>query len=85
MHGVVEIVPQPVRTCTNAPAGLVAWWRAEANTDDSAGTNDHPHHKSAWFCHGDIIPVGMKVTKRGGEVEGVVDASFARAAVAKAS
>lgn len=25
------------------------------------GTNDHVHQKSAWFCHGDIIPDGIEV------------------------
>ncbi len=22
-------------------------------------SKDHPHHKSGWFCHGDVIPEGM--------------------------
>src|SRR5262249_42289067 len=26
-------------TCTNAPSGLVSWWRAENSTNDSAGAN----------------------------------------------
>ncbi len=24
-------------------------------------TKDHPHQKSAWFCHGDVIPEGVTV------------------------
>src|SRR5579862_1416242 len=27
-------------SCTTAPSGLVGWWRAEANANDSAGTNN---------------------------------------------
>src|SRR5690242_18094180 len=25
------------------------------------GSTDHPHQKSAWFCHGDVIPEGMEI------------------------
>lgn len=27
-------------------------------------TVDHPHQKSAWFCHGDIIPEGIELKTR---------------------
>ena len=23
------------------------------------GTDDHVHHKSVWFCHGDVVPEGV--------------------------
>src|SRR5438876_533526 len=23
------------------------------------GPSDHVHHRSAWFCHGDVIPEGL--------------------------
>src|SRR5438874_4660547 len=26
--------------------------------------NDHPHQKSAWWCHGDIIPEGLELKKK---------------------
>jgi hypothetical protein len=26
-------------------------------------TTDHPHQKSAWFCHGDVIPEGLDLSK----------------------
>jgi hypothetical protein len=32
---------------------------------------DHPHQKSAWFCHGDIIPEGMPLAHKVQGVEGV--------------
>jgi len=22
---------------------------------------DHPHQKSAWFCHGDVVPEGIEL------------------------
>lgn len=25
------------------------------------GSNDHIHHKSVWFCHGDVIPEGLEL------------------------
>jgi hypothetical protein len=35
-------------------------------------TTDHVHQKSAWFCHGDVIPEGLKVVPSGDKhVKGV--------------
>jgi hypothetical protein len=35
------------------------------------GSNDHIHHKSVWFCHGDVIPeglaLGIKSTEKTGK------------------
>jgi hypothetical protein len=31
------------------------------------GSNDHPHHKSVWFCHGDVVPEGMSSTVKSNE------------------
>lgn len=28
------------------------------------GTKDHLHHKSVWFCHGDVIPEGIELKIR---------------------
>src|SRR3954452_18335805 len=35
------------------------------------GPSDHKHHRSAWFCHGDVIPEGLKVKKHFKHVDGV--------------
>jgi hypothetical protein len=32
---------------------------------------DHPHQKSAWFCHGDVIPEGIELKSKIKGVEGV--------------
>jgi hypothetical protein len=35
------------------------------------GSIDHPHQKSAWFTHGDVIPEGMELKRKVKGVEGV--------------
>jgi hypothetical protein len=35
------------------------------------GSTDHPHQKSAWFCHGDVIPEGLALRDKIKGVEGV--------------
>ncbi len=34
-------------------------------------TSDHPHQKSAWFCHGDVIPEGIELKQKIKGVKGV--------------
>jgi methane monooxygenase PmoA-like len=38
---------------------------------EASKLNDHPHQKSAWWCHGDIIPEGLELKSRIKGVEGV--------------
>lgn len=55
----------------NAPGGIVLtrdWPMRRAATGE---TTDHPHQKSAWFCHGDVIPEGMVILSRPKGVRGV--------------
>jgi hypothetical protein len=35
------------------------------------GSTDHPHQKSAWFCHGDVIPLDIPIKHKSPGVEGV--------------
>ncbi len=35
------------------------------------GSDDHVHQKSAWFCHGDVIPEGIELKQKVKGVEGV--------------
>jgi hypothetical protein len=35
------------------------------------GSKDHIHQKSAWFCHGDVIPEGLSLKSREHGVDGV--------------
>jgi hypothetical protein len=39
----------------------------------AGGSTDHPHQKSAWFCHGDVIPEGMTLAAR---IKGVAGVDF---------
>ncbi len=37
------------------------------------GSTDHPHQKSVWFCHGDVIPEGIELKDK---VKGVAGVDF---------
>jgi hypothetical protein len=55
----------------NAPGGVPltrAWPMVKAET---AETTDHVHQKSAWFCHGDVIPEGVEIKDKIKGVKGV--------------
>ena len=57
----------------NAPGGVPVT-RAWPMVKGVAGeTTDHVHQKSAWFCHGDVIPVGMELKTKSADkhVQGV--------------
>ena len=57
----------------NAPGGIPVTraWPMEKGTVGE--TTDHVHQKSAWFCHGDVIPVGMDLKTKSADkhVQGV--------------
>ena len=72
-YHVGETVAKPYFWPVNAP-GAVPVTRAWPMAKGTAGeTTDHVHQKSAWFCHGDVIPVGMELKVRSSDkrVEGV--------------
>jgi hypothetical protein len=39
--------------------------------DAPGGSKDHPHQKSVWFCHGDVIPEGMEIKTKPKGVDGI--------------
>src|SRR5262245_2596800 len=50
---------KPIFWPMNAPGGVTvtrAWPNERAVKGEST---DHPHQKSAWFCHGDVIAEGI--------------------------
>jgi len=54
-------VAKPYFWPLNAPGGIPVT-RAWPMVKGTAGeTTDHVHQKSAWFCHGDVIPVGIEL------------------------
>ena len=66
-------VARPYFWPLNAPGGVPvtrAWPMEKAGPGEST---DHPHQKSAWFCHGDVIPEGieLKVRSKDKRVKGV--------------
>ena len=59
---------KPIFWPINAP-GTVPLTRNYPPPEGQAA--DHPHQKSAWFCHGDVIPEGIDFKSPIKNVEGV--------------
>jgi hypothetical protein len=66
-------VPKPYFWPVNAPGNVTVTRGYPIEKNRPGETTDHIHHKSAWFCHGDVIPVGMELKVRSADkrVEGV--------------
>src|SRR5262249_28814913 len=64
-------VPKPYFWPLNAPGGVPVTraWPMEKGTPGES--TDHIHQKSAWFCHGDVIPEGLPLKAKIRGVEGV--------------
>jgi hypothetical protein len=64
---------KPIFWPLNAPGGLPltrAWPMAPAGP---GGSTDHPHQRSAWFCHGDVIPEGVEIKQK---IRGIAGVDF---------
>src|SRR5256885_662093 len=48
-----------------APGGVPVTRDWPMKTGAPQETKDHVHQKSAWFCHGDVIPEGLTVAPSG--------------------
>jgi hypothetical protein len=66
-------VAKPYFWPLNSPAGepITRAWPMEPLKP--GGTKDHVHQKSAWFCHGDVIPEGIELKEK---VKGVTGVDF---------
>lgn len=66
-------VAKPYFWPLNAPGGVpvTRGWPMKKGLPKE--TTDHVHQKSAWFCHGDVIPEGLELKVRSGDknVKGV--------------
>src|SRR5262245_16625397 len=62
---------KPIFWPLNAPGNvpLTRAWPMDKSIQGEA--TDHIHQKSAWFCHGDVIPEGMELKHKIRGVEGV--------------
>jgi hypothetical protein len=64
-------VAKPYFWPLNAPGGIPvtrAWPMEKGKPGEST---DHPHQKSMWFCHGDVIPEEIELKQRVKGIEGV--------------
>lgn len=53
------------------PYGKPITRHVPASADDPQQPRDHPHQKSVWFCHGDVVPEGIELKTRVRNVEGI--------------
>jgi len=66
-------VAKPYLWPLRGPGGIPltrAWPMEPAKPGES---KDHPHQKSVWFCHGDVIPEGIELKNK---VKGVTGVDF---------
>jgi hypothetical protein len=64
-------VAKPYLWPVHGPAGVPmtrSWPMVKGQPGEST---DHPHQKSVWFCHGDVIPEGIPLKQKVRGVEGV--------------
>jgi hypothetical protein len=57
-------VAKPYLWPLNAPGGTPVTRAWPMETGLTGETKDHVHQKSAWFCHGDVIPDGLELKAR---------------------
>jgi hypothetical protein len=55
----------------NAPNGMALTRAWPMEPAPAGGSKDHVHQKSAWFCHGDVLPEGVALKQKVRGVEGV--------------
>lgn len=63
--------PKPIFWPVNAPGGISLTRSYPMKKEIPGETTDHPHHQSAWFCHGDIIPEGIELKTKLKGIAGV--------------
>ena len=70
-YHVAPTVAKPYFWPLNSPSGTPLTRPWPMKKDAPGEKTDHPHQKSAWFCHGDVIPEGVEVKQKIKGVEGV--------------
>jgi methane monooxygenase PmoA-like len=63
--------PRPVFWPLLAPDGVKVTRSWPMVEKDGTESDDHIHQKSAWFCHGDVIPEGIEIKHKIRGVDGV--------------
>jgi Methane oxygenase PmoA len=64
-------VAKPYLWPLNAPGRVPVTRAWPMEPAKPGGSTDHPHQKSAWFCHGDVIPEGIEPKDKIKGVKGV--------------
>jgi hypothetical protein len=72
-YHVAESAAKPYFWPLNGPGGVPVTRGWPVQTGLPNETRDHVHQKSAWFCHGDVIPEGLDLKVRSSDkrVKGV--------------
>jgi hypothetical protein len=70
-YHIAQTVAKPFMWPIFAPGGVAVTraWPVDPNVPNE--TKDHPHQKSLWFCHGDVIPDGVELKTKIKGVDGV--------------
>ncbi len=63
--------PRPIFWPLQGPGGIKVTRSWPMDKTVPGESTDHIHQKSAWFCHGDVIPEGMDLKFRIKNIEGV--------------
>lgn len=70
-YHIEKTLPRPFFWPVHAPGGTEttrAWPVGKALEGEKT---DHPHHRSVWFCHGDVIAEGLQLKTKLKGIEGV--------------
>jgi hypothetical protein len=70
-YHIAPSVAKPYFWPLNAPGGLPLTRSWPMDPDAPGEAKDHVHQKSAWFCHGDVIPEGLELKYHIPGVKGV--------------
>ena len=62
--------PKPFLYPVLAPGNIPVTRGYPIEPGTPGGSNDHPHHKSVWFCHGDVIPDGIELKIKNSDKSG---------------
>jgi hypothetical protein len=70
-YHIAESVAKPYFWPLLGPGGVRVTRAWPMEPGQPGETRDHPHQKSVWFCHGDVIPEGVELKHKVKGVEGV--------------
>jgi hypothetical protein len=70
-YNVGPTVAKPYMWPLKGPGGTAITRSWPMDPNEAGATKDHPHQKSLWFCHGDVIPEGIELKSKPKGVAGV--------------